>query len=105
MPTGSGYLVITPVDGYEFVSDTATKNGAPLTGYYGFPGEGQEYSLAYYLAAEGDVYYFETRVLTPKQATLKVDDYTHISVSNQGEAVALTANETTLTKPKGTCPT
>ena len=41
-------------------------------------------------------------MLTPKQATLKVDDYTHISVSNQGEAVDLTANETTLTKPKGT---
>lgn len=102
MPTGSGYLVITPVDGYEFVSDTATKNGTPITGYYGFPGEGAEFSLAYYLAAEGDVYYFETRVLTPKQATLKVDDYTHISVSNQGEAVDLTANETTLTKPKGT---
>lgn len=102
MPTGSGYLVITPVDGYEFVSDTATKNGTPITGYYGFPGEGEEFSLAYYLAAEGDVYYFETRVLTPKQATLKVDDYTHISVSNQGEAVDLTANETTLTKPKGT---
>jgi len=102
MPTGSGYLVITPVDGYEFVSDTATKNGTPITGYYGFPGEGAEFSLAYYLANEGDVYYFETRVLTPKQATLKVDDYTHISVSNQGEAVDLTSNVTTLTKPKGT---
>lgn len=24
MPTDQGYLIITPIDGYEFVSDTAT---------------------------------------------------------------------------------
>lgn len=96
-----GYIVIKPVAGYEFVTTTATLNGGPVS-YPSFPAEGEEFALASYYVTEGDVYYFETQVMKIKQATLKVDDYTHISVNNGGEAVDLTSNEMTLDKPAGT---
>lgn len=96
-----GFIVIKPVAGYEFVTTTATKNGVQVS-YPSFPAEGEEFSLAYYYVTEGDVYYFETQAMKIKQATLKVDDYTHISVNNGGEAVDLTSNEMTLDKPAGT---
>ena len=73
-----GFIVIKPVAGYEFVTTTATKNGVQVS-YPSFPAEGEEFSLAYYYVTEGDVYYFETQAMKIKQATLKVDDYTHIS--------------------------
>lgn len=97
----NGYIVIKPVAGYEFVTNTATLNGGPVS-YPSFPAEGEEFALASYYVTEGDVYYFETQVMKIKQATLKVDDYTHISVNNGGEAVDLTSNEMTLDKPAGT---
>lgn len=96
-----GFIVIKPVAGYEFVTTTATKNGVQVS-YPSFPAEGEEFALAYYYVTEGDVYYFETQAMKIKQATLKVDDYTHISVNNGGEAVDLTSNEMTLDKPAGT---
>lgn len=97
-----GSIDITPVDGYQFVATSGRQNDYKWPAYSDLPGEGETQSIGYYSVSEGDVFYFETEVYTPKQITLKADDYTHVSVSNAGSDLELTSNETVISKPKGT---
>lgn len=97
-----GSLDITPIDGYQFVATSGKQNDYKWPAYSDLPAEGETQSLGYYSVSEGDVFYFETEVYTPKTITLKIDDYTHVSVTNGGNAVELTSNETVIPKVKGT---
>ena len=93
-------LVITPVSGYEFMPGSDKKNGETWL-YYGVPLEGEPITQYYSASADGDVYEFEVRKFVPKKITLKIDDYTHVTVKNDRETVELTSNETVIEKPAG----
>lgn len=92
-------LVITPVKGYEFMPGSDKKNG--VAWQYTLPLEGEPITQSYSASADGDVYEFEVRKFVPKKITLKIDDYTHVTVKNDREAVELTSNETVIEKPAG----
>lgn len=93
-------LVITPVKGYEFTPGSDKKNGETWQ-YYGTPAEGEAITQYYSSTSDGDVYEFEVRKFVPKKITVKVDDYTHITLKNDGETVDLASNETVIEKPAG----
>lgn len=92
-------LVITPVKGYEFMPGSDKKNG--VAWQYTLPLEGEPITQYYSASADGDVYEFEVRKFVPKKITLKIDDYTHVTVKNDRETVELTSNETVIEKPAG----
>lgn len=90
---------ITPKSGYEFLPGSDKKNGVEWQ--YNIPLEGEPITQYYSASADGDVYEFEVRKFVPKKITLKIDDYTHVTVKNDREAVELTSNETVIEKPAG----
>lgn len=91
---------ITPVKGYEFMPGSDKKNGETWQ-YYGVPAEGEAITQYYSSCADGDVYEFEVRKFVPKKITLKIDDYTRVTVKSDRETVELTSNETVIEKPAG----